>query len=100
MPSKSAGIVNINAGGFTGAGAIVTLTLGFVPSMFVLYNITGVIRWEKHLDMPANTSIKTVTAGTTTSDTTSAIVLNADGTVTLSAALCVNAQVITWVAIA
>jgi len=100
MPAKSGGIANISAGGFTGAGAIVTLNLGFVPTKVEVYNFTGVIKWEKHIDMAASSSIKTVTAGTMTSDATSAIVINSDGTVTLSAALCVNAQVITWVAFA
>jgi hypothetical protein len=44
--------------------------------------------------MAAANSIKQVTAGTTTLDTGSAIVINSDGTLTLSATLAASAKAI------
>lgn len=95
---RSGGIVNSATGSFTGAGAAVTLTLGFVPSQVVVFNETDVIRWEKLYDMAAANTIKVVAAGTMTKDTGSAIVINTDGTVTLSATLAANAKDCKWTA--
>lgn len=92
ISKRSDGIANSATASWTGDGAIQTVTLGFQPTHVVLYNETGVIKWEKFDPMVAANSIKTVTAGTTTTDTTSAIVINSDGTLTISAAANVNAQ--------
>lgn len=93
---RNGGIANFFSGSFTGAGAIVTLTPGFVPGYVVVFNETDALKWEKLYDQVAANSIKTVTAGTQTTDTTSAIVINSDGTVTLSAALAANAKAIKY----
>lgn len=95
---RNGGIANTATGSFTGAGAVVTLTLGFIPAYVVVFNETDALKWEKMYDQAAANSIKTVTAGTQTTDTTSAIVINTDGTVTLSAALAASAKACKWVA--
>jgi hypothetical protein len=65
---------------------------------FQLINKTDVIIWEKINGMLATESIKVVTAGTTTLDTGSAIVFNADGTVTISATAAGTAKSLVWIA--
>lgn len=94
---RNGGIANTFTGSFTGAGAIVTLTPGFIPALVIVFNETDALRWEKMYDMVAANSIKTVTAGTQTTDTTSAIVINSNGTVTLSAALAANGKACKYV---
>jgi hypothetical protein len=59
-----------------------------VPSNIRVINETDVILWEKIDPMAAANCLKTVgSTGVTTLDTGSAIVINTDGTVTLSATL-------------
>ena len=93
---KSGGIVNVATGSFTGGGAAVTLTLGFVPSHVAVFNETDVIKWEKFYDQASANTIKVVAAGTMTKDTGSAIVINTDGTVTLSSTLAANGKACVW----
>ena len=97
---KQAGVPQMVAGSFTSDNAAQVITLGFRPTWFKFVNETDVIVWEKFANMVAANSIKTVTAGTTTVDTTSAIVVNTDGTVTLAAAAVGNAKAIKWIAAA
>ncbi len=94
---RSAGIVNMASGGFSGAGAIETVTLGFTPRFVTVFNVTDVITWEKHVDMAATICKKFVSSGTQTADTSTAITI-ATGNFSLSAALAANAKVITWIA--
>lgn len=96
--SISAGIVNFASGSFTSDNSITVVTLGFTPRWIKVVNTTDVIVWEKIEGMPAANSIKTVTAGTTTMDAGGAITINADGTISLSAAAVGNAKAISWVA--
>lgn len=98
MSYKNGGIANTQGGSFTGAGAVVTLTLGFVPAKVEVFNSTDAIAWTKFYDMAATITKKVVAAGTQTADTGSAIVINSDGTVTLSATLAANGKVCSWVA--
>lgn len=95
---KAAGVHNTATGSFTGAGAIVTLTLGFVPAEVIVFNETDVITWHKLYDQAAANCRKVVAAGTNTLDTGSAIVINTDGTVTLSATLAANGKACKWIA--
>lgn len=94
VSKRSDGVNSFAHGSFTGDGAAQVLSLGFVPNHIIVINETDAIRWEKFQPMAAANSIKTVTAGTTTVDTGSAIVFNSDGTVTLSATLAASAKVI------
>lgn len=95
---RNGGIANSMTGSFAGTGAAVTLTLGFVPGEVTVFNETDVIIWRKLYDQAAANTIKQVAAGTTTLDTGSAIVINTDGTVTLSATLAANGKACKWVA--
>lgn len=99
VPSyRSASVCNIASGTFTGDGTAITLTLGFVPRWIQAINETDVETWQKTGTMGATKTIKTVTAGTTTVDTASAIVINSDGTVTFLAAEFGSNDVVHWVA--
>jgi len=103
--SQQMGVVNFASGSFTGDGTATTVTVGFVPRWIKVFNTTGVIVWEKFEGMGNTITIKTVTAGTTTADATSAILIGdgttangAVGTFLISAAAAVNAQALSWVA--
>lgn len=98
VAAKSEGIARGARGVATSDGTAITIALGFVPTYFQLINKTDVIIWEKINGMLATESIKVVTAGTTTLDTGSAIVFNADGTVTISATAAGTAKALVWVA--
>jgi hypothetical protein len=87
ISKRADGIVNCSTASWTGDAAAQTITLGFVPTYVLIVNETDVIRWEKIDPMAAANCLKTVTAGTLTLDATSAIVINTDGTLTLSAGL-------------
>lgn len=95
---KGDGVVRSSTGVITSDGTAITLSLGFVPNFFQLINKTDVIIWEKINGMLATESIKIVTAGTTTLDTGSAIVFNADGTVTISATAAGTAKALVFIA--
>jgi hypothetical protein len=91
------GIANRAVGKFTGDGTALSVTMGFKPMLVRIFNATDATTWEKMNDMPDTTTVKTVTAGTVTTDTTSAIVLTDRGFIT-SAALAANGKVCYWVA--
>ena len=99
--ARSGGIVNTVVGSFTSDNAAQTLTLGFKPIYVKVINETDAIVWEV---LASSASTKTVkyngTGPTIAVDTGSAIVINSDGTVTLSSTLCGNSKVITFVAYA
>lgn len=96
LSKRADGVVNSVSGSFTGDGAAQTLTLGFVPLQVIVWNETDAIRWEKIDPMAAANTIKIDTAAA--QDTGSAIVINSDGTVTLSATLAANAKAIKFIA--
>lgn len=99
--ARSGGVVNTVAGSFTSDNAAQTLNLGFKPNMIRVINETDAIVWEA---LSVSSSTKTVkyngTGPAITVDTGSAIVINNDGTVTLSSGLVGNSKVITFVAYA
>jgi len=95
---KSGGIANFSSGSFTAtAPTTTTINLGFEPRYCRILTPTGVITWEKDAHMPAANCLKTVTAGTLTYDTGSHVLFTGT-TIVLTATVCVNADVITWVA--
>lgn len=102
--ANSMGVVNIATGSSTGDGTALDVTLGFIPRHVRVFNLTDVILWEKFEAMPASNSVKQVTAGTTTLDTTSAIVIKGAATADgyagfqMSAGANANAKVLHWVA--
>jgi hypothetical protein len=73
--SEAGGVASAAAGGYTGDGSgSFTLFCGFSPKWVKIVDITGVLVYEWIQGMPATNSVKTVTGGTTTIDTNSAIV--------------------------
>jgi hypothetical protein len=92
ISKRSDGVNSFAHGSFTGDGSAVTITLGFVPNHFILFNETDAMKWEKFQPMAAANSIKTVTAGTQTADANSQIVFNSDGTVTIGTTAAPNAK--------
>lgn len=95
---RADGIVNSQTASWTGDGAAQTITLGFVPLHVIVINETDVIRWEKIDPMAAANCLKTIAAGTMTLDATSAIVINSDGTLTLSAGLSASGKALKLIA--
>jgi hypothetical protein len=98
IAGRADGIVNSAHGTFAGDGAATSISLGFNPAHVLVVNETDAIVWQKTGSMTAANSVKTVTAGTTTVDTGSAILINGDGTVTLSATLGASGKTIAWYA--
>lgn len=97
---------NMASGSFTSDGNATSLTLGFMPRYIKVWDATDATQWEWMLGLAATTTIKTVTAGTMTSDTTSAILVGTDAglnepasSALLSAALCSTGKAITWMAL-
>lgn len=89
------GIARGFTGTQTGDGTALTVTLGFRPKYVMVYNVTDATKWEKIDGMAASNSIKTVTAGTMTTDTTSAIQITENGFV-VSAAAAANAKALAY----
>ncbi len=97
--SQAAGIVEFASGSFTGDATITTVSIGFKPRWIKVFNSTDAIVWEWFEGMAATTVIKTVTAGTTTADTTSAITIDSGNKAfVLTAALAASGKAISWVA--
>jgi hypothetical protein len=96
--SQDAGVSNFASGSFTSDNTATVVKLGFNARWVKVINSTDVIVWEKIEGMAAANSVKTVTAGTTTVDTGSAILINTDGTITISQTAVGNSKAISWVA--
>lgn len=102
--TQTYGITNRAMGKFTGAGAAVTVDVGFTPRVVRVINATDRITDEKYDQMAATEVIHTVAAGTRTLDTNSLITF-ADPAVdgvrgfTIAAAAAISAKVIYWEAI-
>jgi hypothetical protein len=92
------GIARGSNGTNTGDGTVLTVNLGFRPKMVTIFNETDAILWQKMDTQADANAMKQVTAGTTTKDTTSAIVFSANGFST-SAALNASGKVLHWVAV-
>jgi hypothetical protein len=95
--TTSAGVVNFSTGTVTGDGTAIVVTLGFKPRHIRAVNVTDVEAWDKFESMTDAQALKTVTAGTTTIDTGSAIVISDNG-FTLLAAEFGTSDVIHWAA--
>lgn len=91
------GIANRACGKATGDGTALTVTLGFKPMYVSMFNETDATKWEKWNDQVDANTAKTVTAGTLTKDTTSAITLTANGFI-VSAAAAASGKALVWFA--
>lgn len=95
--TQAMGVVNFATGSVTGDGTAIEVTLGFKPRFIKALNITDVESWEKYEGMSDAQALKTVTAGTTTVDTASGIVITSQG-FTLLAAEFGTSDVVVWAA--
>jgi len=73
------------------------ITLGFRPRYVLMINEDLVVRWEKLDSMADAACLKTVTAGTMTYDTNSAIVIDDSG-FTISSAAYGDGDNVMWIA--
>lgn len=94
--ARSGGVINSASGGFTSDGNITILNLGFAPSMVRVINETDAIIWDKLGGEAAANCMKTDTA--VALSTSSDIVINSDGTVSLSATVVGTSKAIRWYA--
>jgi hypothetical protein len=99
IASRSGGVLNTASGSFTSDNAAQVINLGFKPAWMKVINETDTITWEV-LVASSSTKVVKTTSSATSIDTGSAIVINSDGTVTLSATAVGNSKVITFVAFA
>lgn len=95
--SNAAGVATATSGTFTADGTITEVILGFKPKWVKVINITDVIVMEKTGDMAANAVINTVTAGTTTVNTSSLITIQDNG-FSVAIAAVGDTDVAAWVA--
>lgn len=93
--AQADGIVRRASGSFTSDNTATTVTIGYTPRHVRVVNTSDATIYEWFDSMPANSTIKTVTAGTTTIDTTGAIVPTTNG-FTLTAAAVGTAKNIAW----
>lgn len=91
------GVARGSQGKATGDGTALSVTLGFRPKYVMIYNATDATKWEYLDGLAATQSIKTVTAGTMTTDTTSAITITDTGFAT-TAALNASGKALVWYA--
>ena len=96
--TQAMGVCNFAAGSFTSDNTATTITLGFTARSVKVVNTTDVIVWEKIAGMAAANAVKVVAAGTMTIDTGSAVLINTNGTLTLSTTLVGATKAISCVA--
>lgn len=95
---------DVLSGYFTGTGALAVIPVGFVPTRITLTNWTDTKKYEWERGAPSTDSWYTVTGADPTVDTGTAILVTADAAggagdvcfVTLSAAACVSAKVLSF----
>lgn len=95
--SQASGIVNFATGSFTSDNTATTVTLGFVARAVKVVNSTDTIVWEKIEGMAAANCTK-VTSTTLSVETSSDILINTAGTLTLSQTLVGSSKAISWAA--
>lgn len=99
--NNSQGVVNRTIQAITTdavAAVDTTFNFGFKPRLMQVVNTTDRLTTEWYEGMAATQSITTAAAGTRALDTNSLIVVNADGTVTLKAAVMVASKSIVIIA--
>ena len=99
MDAKQGGVPQMVSGHFTSDGSAQVLTLGFTPQRVTVVNETDTIVWDKLGSMTAANCVK-VTSTTQSIETSSDILINTDGTVTLSATLVGTSKAIKFTAAA
>lgn len=105
---NSAGVVNHSTGVLVndaGGAVAVTLSLGFVPRMFRIHNVTDRISYEWYTGMTNPGAVKTAAAGTRTLETTEGPTVGTaaagtDGTVTIPSTIILASKTFVWEALA
>lgn len=90
-------VSNFATGSYTGDGTATVVSTGFLPRWVKVFNLTDATVWEWVEGFAATQALKTVTAGTTTVDTGSAIVVGDRG-FTVSATASASGKAIVWLA--
>lgn len=99
--TNSNGVVNQAQGRIVtdaGAAAALTINLGFVPRKFIFINLTARQTDEWYEGMAANSSLRTVAAGTRTLEVAAAVTVNSDRTIVLPATMVPLSSVFAWTA--
>jgi phosphatidylserine synthase len=100
--TQAGGVINHAVGRVvtdSGAAAVTTFTVGFVPRVVRFINLTDRIQDEWFEGMAAYESLHTVAVGTVTLETTNGISVGTDGTFTVKAATIVASKTFAWEAI-
>lgn len=94
------GVVRGSNGSFTttATAAAVVIDLGFTPAYFQWVNETDRISYEWYSGMAANTTLKTVAAGTRTLDTADEAINVSGQDVTVAAAAAIQNKQCRWIA--
>lgn len=106
--AQSAGVVNHSTGllvNDAGGAVAVTLSLGFIPRVFRIHNVTDRISYEWYTGMTNPGAVKTAAAGTRTLETTEGptigtVAAGTDTTVTVPATIILASKTFVWEAVA
>lgn len=104
----SSGVVNHSTGHLVndaGGAVVATLSLGFVPRVFRIHNVTDRISYEWYNGMTNPGAVKTVAAGTRTLETTEGptigtVTAGTDTTVSVPASIILASKTFVWEAVA
>jgi hypothetical protein len=96
--NRSNGVVRQDNGSYltTDTAAPVVIDLGYAPSYFRWLNETDRIQYEWFKGMAADTTLKTVAAGTRTLDTADAAINVSGNKVTIAAAAAIQNKQCRW----
>lgn len=103
----AAGVINHATGNLVndaGGAVVATITLGFTPRVFRIYNVTDRIRYEWFSGMTNPGALKTAAAGTGTLETTEGptfgtVALGTAGVVSVPATIILASKTFTWEAL-
>lgn len=104
----SSGVANHTTGHLVndaGGAVAVSLSIGFIPRIFRIHNVTDRISYEWYNGMTNPGAVKTVAAGTRTLETTEGptigtVALTTDGTVSVPATIILASKTFVWEAVA
>jgi len=103
----AAGVINHSTGVLVndaGGAVAVSLSIGFIPRMFRIHNVTDRISYEWYTGMTNPGAVKTAAAGTRTLETTEGptigtVAASTDGTVSVPATIILASKTFVWEAL-
>lgn len=103
----AAGVINHSTGVLVndaGGAVAVSLSIGFIPRMFRIHNVTDRISYEWYTGMTNPGAVKTAAAGTRTLETTEGptigtVAAGTDGTVSVPATIILASKTFVWEAL-